>query len=193
MSSQPDLMLILINIGRQIPTFIMLAQVISGFAALYFVGTGIIDLWLANYPGSEKHFSGARHASNMGAFAKLFGGGLFACLATLQLVGVLSRSITGDYVNSRALSYSTGGGSFAEQAQLATLAMLGIMQAVGMCAIFRGITSLIERGNGSKETSFGKITIWFIGGLLAWNFKWFSDVVNNTIGFNVISLFTPWS
>jgi hypothetical protein len=110
MTTQPDLMLILINIGKQIPTFIMLVQVISGLAALYFFGTGVIDLWLANAPGSEKHFAGARHASNVGAFAKIFGSGLLAALATLQLVGVLSRSITGDYVNSRMLSYSGGGG-----------------------------------------------------------------------------------
>ncbi|MEA9392220.1 type IV secretion protein DotIE [Acerihabitans sp. TG2] len=193
MNNTPDLMLMVINIGKIIPQFIMLVQGTAGLTGLFFIGTSLLDFWLANSPGTEKHFAGSRTATNMGASTKLFVGGLFMSFATLQLVGIMSRSITGDYVNSRALSYSAGGSSMEEQAQLATLALLSIMQAVGACAFFRCLLTLNARGNGQQNAGLSKVALWGIGAILAWNFKWFSDSVNNWVGFNVIALFTPWS
>jgi hypothetical protein len=193
MPTQSDLMSIFVNIGANIPIFIMLVQGCASLTGLFLVGTGLIDLMLVSNPGSEKHFAGGRSASTSGAITKLLVGALFTSFGTLELVGVLSRTITGDYVNSRALSYTSSGGSLQDQAQLATMGLLALMQAVGTCAIFRGLLALNDRGNGQNNTSLGKVFVWLIGGVLAWNFQWTSDLINNTIGFNVISLFTPWS
>lgn len=192
MQSTPDLMAILVNIGRMIPDIIMLMQVCSGFVGFFMIGTGIIDFVVVNSPGSEKHFAGARSASNVGATFKLIFGGFFLSLATLQMVGILSRSITGDYVNSRMLSYNSGGGSLEEQRQLATLALLGIMQVVGFAAVFRSGLLFVDRANGKQNVTIGKTMLFLIGGLLAWNFKWTTDVINNQLGYNIIALFTPW-
>ena len=44
-----------------------------------------------------------------------------------------------------------------------------------------------------NEVSFGKYV--FYAGLVFLAiviFKWFADVVNNTLGFNIISMFTPF-
>ena len=79
------------------------------------------------------------------------------------------------------------------QAQLATLALLGIMQVVGFIAMVKGWLTVNGYYNNQTQAGLGTASGWIIGGILAWNFKWFSDVLNNTIGFNLVGLFTPWS
>jgi intracellular multiplication protein IcmC len=109
------------------------------------------------------------------------------------LVGILSRTLTTDYANSRMLSYSADGATtFKERAQLATLALLGIMQVVGLTSMVKGWLSINNYYNQQVQSSLGTSFTWLIGGVLAWNFKWVSDVINNTIGFNIIGLFTPF-
>jgi intracellular multiplication protein IcmC len=105
----------------------------------------------------------------------------------------MSRTLTGDYANSRMLSYSSTGTTLQEQAQLATLALLGIMQVVGFIAMVKGWLTVNGYYNNQTQAGLGTASGWIIGGVLAWNFKWFSDVLNNTIGFNLVGLFTPWS
>ncbi|MBJ8931598.1 type IV secretion protein DotIE [Citrobacter freundii] len=189
----PDLISVMINVGQIAPIFIMVLQGLSILAGTYLVASSLIDFYLTTNDNSSKMFSSNSKVSVGGASVKLIVGGFLVGLGTLQVVGIFSRSLTGDYVNSRMMSYSTSGTSIAEQAQLAVLALLSIMQAVGMSAIYRGFWALVERHNGNQQgNSYARIAGWFIGGLLAWNFKWTSDVVNNQLGFNIISILTPF-
>lgn len=189
----PDLISVMINVGQIAPIFIMLLQGLSIFGGFYLVGASMIDFYLCTNDNSSKMLSANSKASVSGATIKLIVGGFLVGLGTLQVVGIFSRSLTGDYVNSRMMSYSSSGTSIAEQAQLAVYALLSIMQAVGMSAIYRGFWALVERHNGNSQgNSYAKIAGWFIGGILAWNFKWTSDLVNNQLGFNIISILTPF-
>lgn len=190
----PDLMQILINASKIAPVFIMLMQAICLSLGVIIVAAGLIDLYLLTNDNSSKMFSSSSRSSTTGATTKIVVGGFLLALGTLQLVGILSRTITGDYVNSRIMSYSPSGSSMADQAQLALLGLFSIMQAVGFTAILRGFMALIQRNNGNIQgNGYAIITAWFIGGILAWNFKWTSDVINNTLGFDIISKLTPFS
>lgn len=190
----PDLMSIMINASKIAPVFIIVIQGIAIFVGAILVGQSLIDFYLVSNDNSSKMFSPASKSTTVGATVKLFVGGLFVGLGTLQFVGILSRTLTGDYVNSRLMSYSSSGTSMAEQAQLAVYGLLSIMQAVGICAVFKSLWALVQRHNGNPQgNGYGTITAWFLGGVCAWNFKWSADLINNTIGFDIISKLTPFS
>lgn len=189
----PDLMSVLVKVGAVAPAFVMLLQVIFAFLGFIFTGKGLLDIYISTNDNSQKFFSASSHTSTAGGIGLLLLGGIMMSFSTLQIVGVLSRSITGNYVNSRLMSYSASGTSAAEQAQMAIMAIMGIMQAVGLTAMFRACISIYDKMvNNSRGNSYGIITGWFLGGLAAWNFKWTADVINNTIGFNIISILTPY-
>ena len=50
----------------------------------------------------------------------------------------------------------------------------------------------VNRYYNNEQAHLGSAAGWALGGVLCWNFKWFADVVNNTLGFNIISMFTPF-
>ncbi len=195
-SGFPDLVDVLVNVGAVIPPLIMMLQGISALMGLYLVSISLVEIWGVSHDNALKYVAGRQRFSVGSALISIFIGSILLAMGTLELVGILSRTLTGDYANSRAtadvLSY-TGGGGLAEKAQIATLALLGIMQVVGFIAMVKGWITINryynQQGQAGLDHAFG----WLIGGILAWNFKWFSDLINNTIGFNIIGLFTPFS
>jgi intracellular multiplication protein IcmC len=84
------------------------------------------------------------------------------------------------------------GGTFDEQRLAAMAGILGIMQIVGFVAMLKGWLTINSRTQGQSQAGYGLAAGWLIGGIIAWNFKWFSDVANCTFGFNVIGMFVPF-
>lgn len=195
-SSFPDLMEVLVNVGGVIPPIIMMLQGIAALMGLYLVATSLIEIWGVTHDNAMKYVAGRQRFSVGSALISMFVGSILLAMGTLELVGILSRTLTGDYANSRVtadvLSYTSSGG-LAEKAQVATLALLGIMQVVGFIAMVKGWLTINRYYNQQGQAGLGHAFGWIIGGVLAWNFKWFSDLLNNTIGFNLIGLFTPFS
>lgn len=171
----------------------MMVQGISVLMGLYLTAGALIEIWGVTHDNALKYVAGKNKFSVGSAIVQLFIGAILLSIGTLEWMGIMSRTITGDYANSRMLSYSSSGSTLQEQAQLATLALLGIMQVVGFIAMIKGWMTVNGYYNQQSQAGLGTATGWIIGGILAWNFKWFSDVLNNTIGFNLIGLFTPWS
>jgi intracellular multiplication protein IcmC len=189
----PDLIQVMVNVGKIIPPLIMMLQGISVLIGLYLTAGALIEMWGVTHDNALKYVAGKNKFSIGSAIVQLFIGAILLSVGTLEWMGIMSRTITGDYANSRMLSYSSSGSTLKEQAQLATLALLGIMQVVGFIAMIKGWLTVNGYYNQQSQAGLGTATGWMIGGILAWNFKWFSDVLNNTIGFNLIGLFTPWS
>jgi len=191
----PDLVDILVNVGGVIPPIIMMLQGISALIGLYLVAGSLIEIWGVANDNAMKYIPGRQRFSVGSALVSMFVGSILLSMGTLELVGILSRTLTGDYASSRitaeALSY-TGGGRLSEKVQVATMAILGIMQVVGFIAMVKGWLTINRYYNHQGQAGLGQAFGWIIGGVLAWNFKWFSDVLNNTIGFNLIGLFTPF-
>ena len=195
-SGFPDLMEVLVNVGVVIPPIIMMLQGIAVLMGLYLVANSMIEIWGVTHDNAIKFMAGRQRFSVGSALISMFIGSLLLAMGTLELVGILSRTITSDYASSRitaaALSYTSGGG-LAEKAQIATLTLLGIMQVVGFIAMLKGWLTINRHYNQQGQAGLGYAFGWIIGGVLAWNFKWFSDLINNTIGFNLIGLFTPFN
>lgn len=191
-ASFPDLVTILVNLGSVIPSIIMLLQGIASLIGLYLTALGLTELWGVSHDNALKFIPGKTRFSVGQALIQLLIGAILIAMGTLELVGILSRTLTADYANARMLSYTAGGSSLQEQTQLATLALLGIMQIVGFIAMIKGWLVINNFYSHQSQAGLGSASAWIIGGVLAWNFKWFADVLNNTIGFNVIGLFTPF-
>lgn len=188
-----DLVNVLVNVGKVVPTAIMMLQSIGALMGLYLIASALVEIWGVTHDNALKYVAGRQRFSYGSAFVQLFVGTILVTMGTLEWMGIMSRTLTGNYANSRMLSYSQSGTTLQAQAQLATLALLGIMQIVGFIAMVKGWLTINAYYNGQSQTGWGTASGFIIGGILAWNFKWFSDVLNNTIGFNLVGLFTPWS
>jgi hypothetical protein len=194
----PDLIDVLINVGVVIPPLIMLLQGIAALTGLYLVASSLIEIWGVTHDNAMKYVAGRQKYSVGSALVTMFIGSILLAMGTLEMVGIMSRTLTGNYVDSRitanSLSYTQAGtNGLAEKAQIATLVLLGIMQLVGFIAMIKGWLTINQYYNQQGQAGLGQAFGWIIGGVLAWNFKWFSDVINNTIGFNLIGLFTPFT
>lgn len=195
-SKFPDLMTMLIGIGKVIPSIIMLMQLAAMVIGVYLTIQGAFGLWAANSDNLSKHLSGHQSYSTTRGIVQIFLGALFLSLGTLEFVGILSRSLTGDYAAARmtadVLSYTPGKDSGAqEKAKAVVLALLALLQAVGFVALCKGFFTINRYfKQNTAAASVGMALTWILGGIIAWNFKWFSDVINNTVGFDFISLFT---
>jgi hypothetical protein len=188
----PDLMTILANFSSQIPPIIMMLQGVCALMGLYFVAAAWIEFWGVANHNATKYVAGHARFSVGGGIVKLLIGAFLTAMATLQLVGILSRTLTDTYANSRFLSYAPAGGTFDEQRLAAMAALLGIMQIVGFVAMIKGWVTFTRIADGRSQAGVGTASAWLIGGVLAWNFKWFTDVLNCTIGFNIIGMFAPF-
>ncbi|HDS1733937.1 MULTISPECIES: type IV secretion protein DotIE [Pseudomonas] len=188
-----DLVDVMVNIGKVVPTAIMMCQGIAALIGLYLTASALVELWGVTHDNALKYVAGRQRFSVGSACVQLVIGSILLAIGTLEWMGIMSRTLTGDYANSRMLSYSSSGSTLQAQAQLATLALLGIMQVVGFIAMVKGWLTVNGYYNNQTQAGLGTASGWIIGGILAWNFKWFSDVLNNTIGFNLVGLFTPWS
>jgi hypothetical protein len=190
-SGFPDLTIVLANIGTVIPDIIQLMQGVIAVMGLYLVIGALIELWGVSHDNAQKYLTSNKKFSAGSALIQLFIGAILTATATLEWMGMMSRALTGTYANSRFISYPAASTSLSDQAAAATLAILGILQIVGLVAMVKGWMTANSVANGSARASMGQAIGWMVGGVLAWNFKWFSDALNNTIGFNVISLFGP--
>lgn len=188
----PDLMKILANVSSQILPLILLLQSIAGLMGLYLVAGALAEMWGVTHDNALKYMPGKTRFSAGSAIVQLLIGGVLCAMATLELVGVLSRTLTSDFATSRYLSYTPTGGTFDEQRLAAMQALLGIMQIVGFIAMVKGWMTINRHANGQAQAGIGTAVTWLIGGVLAWNFKWFTDVLNCTMGYNIIGMFVPF-
>ena len=188
-----DLVDVMVNIGKVIATEILMCHGIAAIIGLYLTSAALVEIWGVTHDNALKYVAGRQRFSVGSACVQLVIGSILLAIGTLEWMGIMSRTLTGDYANSRMLSYSSSGSTLQAQAQLATLALLGIMQVVGFIAMVKGWLTVNGYYNNQTQAGLGTASGWIIGGILAWNFKWFSDVLNNTIGFNLVGLFTPWS
>jgi len=192
----PDLMEVLINIGAIVPSVIMMLQGIAALIGLYLVSISLVEIWGVTHDNAMKYVAGRQRFSIGSALISMLIGSMLLSMGTLELVGVLSRTLTGDYASSRitaeALAYTNNGG-LTEKVQIATLVLLGIMQIIGFIAMIKGWLTVNQYYNQQGQVGIGHAMGWIIGGVLAWNFKWFSDLINNTVGFEVIRLFIPFN
>lgn len=192
-TAMPDLMDVLVNVGMVIPDMIMAMQAVIVLMGAYMTAGALSELWGVSHDNALKYLPGRNRFSVGSALIQLVIGAVLLSMGTLELVGIMSRTLTTDYANSRMLSYTADGATtLQERAQLATLALLGIMQVVGLVAMVKGWLTINSYYNQQAQSSIGTAIGWLIGGVLAWNFKWVSDVINNTLGFNIIGLFTPF-
>jgi intracellular multiplication protein IcmC len=188
-------MSMLIALGTVMPSLIMLMQGVAIAAGVWLTIDGMLEVWGANNDNLKKHVSGTRSYSTAGGLIQILIGGILLSFGTLEFVGVLSRTFTGDYAAARmtadSLSYTPGASSTVqEKAQAVVMALLALLQAVGFTAMFKGFFSLNRYFKQHGQAAPFSVSItWIIAGMFAWNFKWVSDVINNTIGFNFISLF----
>lgn len=188
----PNLQTMLLRFSEQIPPIIMLLQSVTALMGLYFIASALMEFWGVDNPNASKFVSGGDRFSVGGGIVQLLIGGILTAMSTLQLVGILSRTLTDDYANSRFLSYTPAGGSFDEQRIAALATILGIMQIVGFTAMVKGWMVINGVAHGKEKGGYGSAFVWLIGGVVAWNFKWFTDVLNCTFGFNVIGMFVPY-
>lgn len=191
-SAMPDLFSVLANLAAHIGPAIMVLQSIAFLMGLWFVSAGLIEIFQAADDNAVKYLGGNKRFSALGGGTSLAVGAVLTAMGTLEMVGILSRTVTGDYANSRYLSYTPGSGSFEEQRLVAMGALLGIMQIVGFVAMLNGWVTVNRWANNQGQAGIGQALAWLGGGVVAWNFKWFTDVLNCSLGFNMIGLFAPF-
>ena len=194
----PDLVELLINAGQVAPALLMMMQGIVAVMGLYLVGSALVELWGVSHDNALKYVAGRQRFSTGSALISLMVGALMSAMSTLNLMGILSRTLSDDYAAERineimptGMTYSAAS-SLADKGAVATVALLSIMQVVGFVAMVKALMT-VNRYYNNEQAHLGTASSWAIGGILCWNFKWFSDVVNNTLGFDVISMFTPFS
>lgn len=188
-SNYPDLMTVLANVGNSIPPIIMMMQGFAVTAGVAFTGLALMEYYCIANENSSKFLAGASRYTVQSATTQLVIGAILLMLGTLELVGVMTRSVTGDFVASRVMSYQATGTTMAERAQAATQGLLGIMQLVGFVAMFKGWLMVNRRAHGQESGSAGWAWTFVLGGLAAWNFQWVAQLINNTTGFNLIGMF----
>lgn len=188
----PDLMKILANVSSQIAPAIMLLQAITALMGLWLVIGALAEMWGVTNDNALKYVIGKNKFSAGSAAVQLLIGALLCAMSNLELVGIMSRTVTDDYVSARFLSYTPANGSFEEQRLAAMATLLGVMQIVGFVAMIKGWLTINDHANGQAKAGMGTAAAWLTGGIVAWNFKWFVDVLNCTLGFNVIGMFAPF-
>ena len=191
----PDLIELLINAGQVAPALLMMLQGIVAVMGLYLVGSALVELWGVSHDNALKYVAGRQRFSTGSALVSLMIGALLSAMSTLNLMGIMSRTLSDDYAAERIMpsdmAYSAGG-SLADKGAVATIALLSIMQIVGFVAMVKALMT-VNRYYNNQQAHLGSAAGWLLGGVLCWNFKWFSHVVNNTLGFSIISMFTPFS
>lgn len=194
-SKFPDLLELLVNAGHVAPSLLMMLQGIVALMGFYLVGSALVELWGVSHDNALKYVAGRQRFSTGSALVTLLIGAFMSALSTLDLMGILSRTLSDNYAASRIMpehmTYSSSG-SLSDKGAVATIALLSIMQVVGFVAMVKSLMT-VNRYYNNEQAHLGSAAGWALGGVLCWNFKWFSDIVNNTLGFNVISIFTPFS
>ena len=136
----PDLLDLLVNAGKVAPALLMMIQGIAALVGLYLVGSALVELWGVSHDNALKYVAGRQRFSTGSALISLLVGALLSALSTLNLMGIMSRTVSDDYVASRIMPTDmayTAGGSLADKGAVATIALLSIMQVVGFIAMFK--------------------------------------------------------
>ena len=188
----PDLMTLLANVGSQIAPIIMMLQAIAALMGIYMTGSALVEFFGVSNPNALKYVAGRDRFSMTGGITQLLVGGVLLAMSTLEMVGIMSRTLTDDYANSRFLSYTAQSSTFDEQRMAALTTILGIMQIVGFVSMVKGWMMLSDIAHQKTQASKGMAFGFMIGGILAWNFKWVTDVINCTFGYNLIGMFAPY-
>jgi hypothetical protein len=198
--NQMDLIHLLMNLGKFMPSLITLTQVIMAIVGVFMVVQGLLALYWAGNDNATQSFGTQSRPSYSGGLASVLIGTFLSGFATLRLVGAFSSELLGNVqqkITSEALDLSASSSDKfgSAEAQAAVIALLLIMQCVGIVAIFKSllICNNKARGTASGEESFGRAAFFFFFGLLAWNFQLTSQIINNTVGFDVIAIFTPFA
>lgn len=189
MDQFPDLMTVLVNISGHIPAIISMMQGIVQLIALYFVGHALFEIWAVSYDNASKYVSGSQSFSYSSAVMQFCIGAILFSMSDLEMVGIMSRTVTGDFVSSRFIAYGVEDASYSAQVEAATRALLGVLQIVGFSAMCKGWFTLNRIFNAQTQTPMTTAFGWLIGGIAAWNFQWVAEVLNNSTGFNFITLF----
>lgn len=185
----PDLMTVLVNLSEHIAPIIMMMQGVCALISLYLIAHALMEIWGVSYDNAMKYVAGNQKFSVGSALMQLFVGAIFGLMSTLEFVGVMSRTVSGNFVNSRFVSNQVTDSTYAAQVALATDALLGVMQIVGFVAMCKGWMTLNRVFNGQTQQGLGTVFTWLVGGVLAWNFRWFAEVINTSTGFDFIRLF----
>lgn len=188
MGGFPDLMTILINLSSHIAPIISMIQGVCVLIGLYLIAHALMEIWGVTYDNAMKYVAGNQKFSIGSALMQLIIGAIFLALANLEWVGIMSRTVTGDYVNSRFIANTVVGSSYSDQVEMAFRALLGVLQIVGIVAIAKGTMTVNRIFNGQTQQSLGTAMTWIVGGVLAWNFEWFGQVLQNSTGFDVAGL-----
>jgi len=194
MGDFPDLMEVLVNIGGSVEPVVDMIRTIAALMGLYLVGSGLIEVWGVTHDNALKYVAGRQRFSVGSALISIFVGAMLLATADLAVIRALGHTLSGNtysagQIISASMKYS--GPGMSEKAQAASMVILGIMQIVGMIAMIKGWMT-INRYYNNQQAGLGQAAGWLIGGVLCWNFKWFVDVLNATIGFKVFTLFTPF-
>lgn len=188
----PDLMEILANLSSQITPVINMMQGVAFLMGLWLVAGALAEIWGVTHDNALKYVPGKNKFSIGSAAVQLLIGGVLCAMGTLEMVAALSRTVTEEYVSARFLAYTPANGSFDEQRLAAMAALLGIMQVVGFVAMIKGWMTFNAHANGRAQAGMGTAFCWLLGGVVAWNFKWFVDMLNCSIGYNMIGMFAPF-
>lgn len=190
----PDFLVMLINLGKAAPALLMLMQGVVALIGLYLVGSALVELWGVSHDNALKYVAGRQRFSIGSALISLLVGATLSTMSTLNLVGILSRTVTDNYAEGRimpdSMAYSSGD-SLADKGAVAMIALLSIMQVVGFVAMTKALMT-INRYYNNEQAHLGSAAGWMLGGILCWNFQWFANVVDNTLGYGIISLFSPF-
>lgn len=191
----PDLLDLLVNAGKTAPALLMLCQGIAALTGLYLVATALVELWGVTHDNALKYVAGRQRFSTGSALISLLIGSLLSALSTLNLMGIMSRTLSDDYAAARIMpadmAYTAAGSSLSEKGAVATIVLLSIMQVVGFIAMFKALMT-VNRYYNNEQAHMGNAFGWALGGVLCWNFQWFAQVVNNTLGFPILSMFSPF-
>jgi len=196
-SDFPDLLTLLANAGSVAPAITMMLQGIIALIGLYLVASGLVELWGVSHDNALKYVAGRQRFSTGSALVSIGIGAVMLSLSTLEWMGIMSRTIMDGSADATArimpsdMSYDTSGGSssYDVKGRVAAMALLAIMQVVGLVAMVKALMT-VNRYYNNEQAHLGSAAGWALGGVLCWNFRWFVEVVNNTLGFKIISMFS---
>lgn len=197
---------ILVNSGRHVAYGIDLVRYIMMAVGVYFVFSGLVELWAVSDDRALKYLRGRDRMSHGSAIVSLILGGVFLAMAQITNTGglaVLSRTIgVATSGTDSSWSWAWDGPMTAEAAaqlqqqakledltKFAKLGLLGIMKVLGLVAIMRGWLTMNAYYNQRYNAGLGMAFAWLIGGVLAWNLQWFAEVLNNSLGVDLFWAF----
>jgi intracellular multiplication protein IcmC len=175
------------NISIIIRPLILVVQIVFVLMGLYLTVNGIIELWNAGDENVRRLFASKHQPTFIGSCARVVIGSLMLGLGTLEFVGMLSKTLTTDYVNDPYMSYAPpGSGDYQSQTIFALGVIFGFLQIIGLIGMGRGVMTFNALSRGDSRHSSGEAFFFLIGGLGCWLGEWVGDILANTTGIH------PW-